>query len=94
MRKSECGRRKNSKKGIECGSRNVEGGKIAKRELNAEGGMWPPARRGHRGLRPGGKAEHRTKGFECGNRPALASGSKSLRLGECDLIGLDYFRLN
>jgi hypothetical protein len=24
---------------------------------NAEVGMWPPARRGHRGLRPGGNAE-------------------------------------
>jgi hypothetical protein len=29
----------------------------AERLWNSEGGMRPPARRGHRGLRPGGKAE-------------------------------------
>ena len=28
---------------------------------NAEVGMWPPARRGHRGLRPGGNAEGRRR---------------------------------
>ena len=32
---------------------------------NAEVGMWPPARRGHRGLRPGGNVE-------CGRMESLS----------------------
>jgi hypothetical protein len=51
--------------------------------------MRPPARRGHRGLRPGGKLEWgmrkgecgmvdlRVEGFECGGRKA-ASGPEGL----------------
>jgi uncharacterized cupin superfamily protein len=30
--------------------------------------MWPPARRGHRGLRPGGKVECGMWKVECGMR--------------------------
>ena len=36
------------------GQRTEDGGQ---RRLNSEFGMRPPARRGHRGLRPGGNAE-------------------------------------
>jgi hypothetical protein len=52
------------KKSFECGSRNAELGmrKAEGGKGNAEVGMRPPARRGHRGLRPGGNSE-------CGRRP-------------------------
>ncbi len=36
--------------------------------MNSEVGKRPPARRGHRGLRPGGKAENRGQRTEVGGQ--------------------------
>ncbi len=47
----------------ECGSRNAECGIEEHRTEEQECGMRPPARRGHRGLRPGGNGKAKGRSF-------------------------------